>query len=115
VRPNVHLEGAQTDVDFVAVFTAEGFFGLLLDAVELLVLGQPAVGRVGFMAIGALVARCGDVRRPAALLGFGDADDRRIGRQGSAATGGGGREVFDVAAVRHFTGSSEVAAQVGTG
>ena len=67
------------------------------------------------MAIGALVARCGDVRRPAALLGFGDADDRRIRRQGSAATGGGGREVFDVAAVRHFTGSSEVAAQVGTG
>lgn len=78
VGPNVHFEGTQTNVDFIAVFTAEGFFGLLLDAVQFLVFGQPAVGRVGFVAIGALVTRCGYARGSAALLGFGDADDGRI-------------------------------------
>ena len=62
VRADVHLEGTQRDVDLLAVFAAKGFLvgGLLSDAVKFLVFGQSAVGRVGLVAIGALVAgRCG--------------------------------------------------------
>lgn len=58
VRSDVHLQGAQGDVDFVAVFATEGFLvgRLLGGAVQLLVFGQAAVGRVGLVAIGTLVA-----------------------------------------------------------
>ena len=67
VRADVHLQGAQRDVDLLAVLAAEGFLvGRLLGrAVQLLVLRQTAVGRVGLVAIRALVAgrRSGRRRR----------------------------------------------------
>lgn len=62
VRPDVHLEGAQRNVDLFAVLAAKGLFvsRLLSGAVQLLVLGQTAVGRIGLVTIWALVAgRCG--------------------------------------------------------
>lgn len=57
VGPDVHLEGAQGDVDLLAVLAAEGLLvgGLLGSAVELLVLREAAVGGVGLVAVRALV------------------------------------------------------------
>jgi len=106
VRSDVHLQGPQADVDLVAVLAAERLFDLLLDAVQFLVFGQSAVGRVGLVAVGALVTRrCHVTGHVAALLsGFADADDGRVGRQRPAATGRGGRQVFDVAAVGELMG-----------
>ena len=57
VRADVHLERAQRHVDLVAVLAAERLFGLVGGAVQFLVLGQAAIGRVRLVAVGALVAR----------------------------------------------------------
>jgi len=58
VRPDVHLESSKGDVHLLAVFAAEGFLAgrLLSGAVKLLVFCEAAIGRIGLVAIRALVA-----------------------------------------------------------
>ncbi len=60
VRPDVHLEGAQRNVNLFAVLAAKGLFvgRLLSGAVQFLVLCQTAVSRVGLVTVRALVAGC---------------------------------------------------------
>lgn len=53
MSPDVHFKSSQTDILLLAVFTAEGFPRLGV-AVQLLVLEQSRVGRVGFAAQTAL-------------------------------------------------------------
>lgn len=58
VRPDVHLESTQGDVDLLAVLAAEGLLrrGVFIGcAVELLVFREAGVGGVGFWTEGALV------------------------------------------------------------
>lgn len=62
VRPDVHLQSTQGEVDLLAVLAAERLLGggvLVGSAVELLVLGEPGVGGVGLVAEDALVAGVG--------------------------------------------------------
>ena len=61
MRADVHFQGAQRDVDLLAMFAAERFLvgRLLGGAVKLLVFGQTAISRVGLVTIGTLIAgRC---------------------------------------------------------
>lgn len=61
VGADVHFQGAQRDVDLLAMLAAERLLAgrLLGSAVKLLMLGQSAVSGVRLVAIGALIAgRC---------------------------------------------------------
>lgn len=86
VRPDVHLQRAQTDVHLVAGLAREGLLRLALGggAVELLMLRQTGIRRIGFAAVGALVPgrrRTRGRARPGARTGFLDfrVYDRRSG------------------------------------
>jgi len=102
------------------MLAAERFGHLLLDAVQFLVFGQPAVGRVGFAAVGTLVARRGRCRSAADAADAADAGNgrflgrcydvdgrRRIGTERTAATGRRRGEVFDVTAIGKLTGADD--------